>query len=205
MKSSRLRTQGFVNHHRKLIFITAMIGLAAYLFFVPDPWKLSETAVLAAEVIGSLLIFTGILCRVFATITIGGHKDRTVINTEFYSICRNPLYFASFLMAIGVGLMSGRMDFALVLTATYLAIFYPMMLNEARFLRNKFEGFAEYEKSVPLFLPKFSLWKQRDSFEINFKLVKRTALDAALALPLIPVITLIRAIIVHGHFPFLHK
>jgi protein-S-isoprenylcysteine O-methyltransferase Ste14 len=192
MTTSRLKKQGFANYHRKLLFCVFAIAIGSYLFFAPDLCKLSHIAILCAQIAGSLLIFTGILGRVLATISIGGHKDSTIMQTELYSICRNPLYFASFLIALGVGLLAGRLDFLFLAAGAYLAIFYPMMRNEANYLRGNFQEFAEYEKRVPLFLPNFSLWQERKRFEISFKLVKRTLLDASLALLAIPVMILVR-------------
>lgn len=193
MRSTRLSSQGFINHHRKLLVRLMVVGLVAYLYFVPNPWKLPGIAALAAQFAGALLIFAGILGRIVATISIGDQKDRVIMKTELYSICRNPLYFASFLMALGIGLSSARMDFLVLIVIAYLAIFYPMMLNEARHLRTNFKDFAAYEASVPLFFPNFGLWKERQQIEINFSLVKRTLLDASLALLAIPVMFLIRA------------
>ena len=77
----------------------------------------------------------------------------------------------------------------------YLAIFYPMMLNEAKYLRDRFEDFADYETRVPLFFPNFGLWQERKKFEISFSLVKRTLLDASLALLVVPVMILVRAFV----------
>jgi len=193
MKSSRLATQGFVNHHRKLLFALTAFALATYLIFVPNPWQLSAIGLLAAEFTGAILIFAGILGRILATISIGGHKDRDIMQTELYSICRNPLYFASFLMAMGVGSLSGRLDFLILVMASYLAIFYPMMINEAKYLRSRFDDFAEYESRVPLFFPNFHLWQERGRFEISFRLVKRTLLDASLVLLVVPVMVFVRA------------
>jgi protein-S-isoprenylcysteine O-methyltransferase Ste14 len=192
MKSPRLQEQGFVNLHRKFLFILMSLGLAAYLFYAPDPWKLSNVAMISLQIAGTLMVFIGILGRVLATLSIGGLKDRTIMTTELYSVCRNPLYFASFLMASGVGALSGRLDFLLLTSLCFLAIFYPMMLNEAKYLRNKFADFADYEDRVPLFFPNFSLWEERKNFEINFKRVKRTLLDASLVLPIIPIMILVR-------------
>ena len=192
MKLPRLSTQGFINHHRKLLFRLMAIGLVAYLCLVPNPLELSNMIVVSCQFVGVILIFAGILGRILATISIGGHKDNKIMKTELYSICRNPLYFASFLMAIGVGFLSGRMDFLMLVIASYLAIFYPMMLNEAKYLKDNFEDFAAYESSVPLFFPNFKLWEERNRININFKLVKRTVLDASLGLLVIPIMVLVR-------------
>lgn len=192
MISVRLSEQGFINLHRKPIFRILCIGLVAYLFYVPDPWKLHEMGVHCAQVAGILVLVVGLLGRILATISIGGLKDRAIVKTELYSVCRNPLYFSSFLMALGIGLLSGRADFTLLISVFYLAIFWPMMVNEANYLRERFADFAEYEKRVPLFFPNFALWQQRTTIEINFKRVRRTLLDASLALLAIPVMILVR-------------
>ena len=194
MSSHRLQKQGFANLHRKLLFRLMAIGLMAYLFYAPDPWKLPAIAVLSAQLAGVLLMFAGVLGRGLATLTIGGNKDRMIVKTEVYSICRNPLYFASFLMAAGFGALSGRIDFLMLSAASFLAIFYPMMVNEANYLRAKFEDYADYEKKVPMFFPNPMLWEERKNFEINFKLVKRTLLDGSLALPAIPFMILFQAL-----------
>jgi protein-S-isoprenylcysteine O-methyltransferase Ste14 len=192
MHSPRLSEQGFVNLHRKLIFRLLAIVLTAYLFYAPNLWPLAASAVLCAQVAGMLLIFAGIIGRILATLSIGGHKDQVIVRTELYSVCRNPLYFASFLMAGGLGLLSGRADFTILLIAAFLAIFYPMMRNEASYLRARFVEFAEYENAVPLFIPDFRLWQERATYPINFRLVKRTLLDASLILIAIPVMILLR-------------
>lgn len=184
---SRLRAQGFSSLYRKTLFSAFSLLLVIYLIFAPSPWHFHPWAVTAFQVCGMLLLFAGIVGRSFATVSIGGHKDRRIVSTELYSVCRNPLYFSSFLMALGVGLLSARIDFLLLVAAGFLAIFYPMMRNEARYLRERFEDYAEYEKRVPLFFPNFLLWKERASFEINFRLLKRTLMDSLIVLAVIPV------------------
>lgn len=191
LSPSRLRRQGFVNHYRKPLLVLLACGILCYLHFVKAPWKFSDTIILASRFGGMLLLFAGILGRTLATMTIGGKKDRSIACTELYSVCRNPLYFSSFLMALGIGMFSVRPDFALLLAAGYLCVFYPMMRNEAKGLRAVFSDFADYERRVPLFIPNFSLWQERPRFDISFKLVRRTLRDAALSLLVVPVILLL--------------
>lgn len=108
----------------------------------------------------------------------------------FVNLHRKPLYFASFLLTVGGGLLSTRMDFMRLTGTCYLAIFFPMMLSEAHYLRRKFEDFSDHEKQVPLVFPNFTLWESRRVFEINFSLVMRTLLDSPLTLLAVPVILL---------------
>lgn len=188
--SDRLKDQGWVNRHRKPLFLLLAPAFAAYLIFVRNPLHPAGGTLLTAQIAGIFLIFAGLLGRVFSTLTIGGLKDKTVASTELYSICRNPLYFSSFLMALGIGLLTGRLDFTLLIAAAYLAVFYPMMLGESRYLRALLPDFAAYEKKVPLFFPDPRLWHARRSFEIRFNLTARTCLDASLVLLLIPAIVI---------------
>lgn len=194
MISKRLRAQGVSNLHRKLIFRLLAIGLAAYLLYAPDPWRIHGPMVTGMQITGILLMFAGIIGRILATLSIGGRKDRVIIKTELYSICRNPLYFSSFLMAIGLGLLSARIDFTALIITAFLVIFFPMMLNEGNVLRAKFPDFAEYEKRVPLFFPNFRTWQQREQLQVDFNRVMRTLLDGSLTLLAIPVMILIRMI-----------
>lgn len=167
MKSIRLRKQGFSNLHRKLIFRLLAIALAACLLDVPNPWPLHESAALGIRFTGTLLMFAGILGRIFSTLTIGGLKDRVIVQTELYWVCRNPLYFSSFLMAVGTGLLFARLDFSILIVVAFIVVFYPMMRNEARVLREKFPDYDEYVRRVPLFLPNFLLWRERGEFPVN--------------------------------------
>ena len=114
-------------------------------------------------------------------------KDRVIVKTELYSICRNPLYFSSFLMALGTGLLFARLDFGVLLVTAFVLIFYPMMGNEARVLEAKFPDYLEYRGRVPLFFPNFKLWKEREHYQIDFRLLKRTLLDSCLILLTVPV------------------
>ncbi len=183
---SRLKEQGFVNEYRKPIFVLLVLGLLGYLGLVPGFGEAPQGYGRTLDAIGVVVIVAGIVMRVLATISIGGSKDKRIVKTEVYSITRNPLYFASFLMALGVGFVSQRLDFMILLLAGFLAIFFPMMVSEANYLRKRFPDYAEYEKRVPMFFPNPFKWSERQIFEIRFKLVKRTFLDASLVLLVVP-------------------
>jgi protein-S-isoprenylcysteine O-methyltransferase Ste14 len=182
-ETCRLSDQGFINRHRKSVFRILAATLVIDLLFAPKLLELPEACVGIFQIGGMILLFMGIIGRTFATLSIGGRKDREIVTTELYSVCRNPLYFASFLMALGLGLLSVRLDFLLGVTLAYLVIFYPMMWNEARFLKERFPDFSEYESRVPLFVPDFRLWCERRHFQADFKLMKRTLLEALIAVP----------------------
>ena len=59
-------------------------------------------------------------------------------------------------------------------------------------LRERFADYVEYERSVPMFVPNFRLWKERQAFEINFRLVRRTLLDSLVVLLVVPLLIFLR-------------
>ena len=196
VQRSRSKKQGWSSRNRKALFWLYGPVLIGYLFFVRDPFPVSVALEMCLQLAGSLLVFAGCLGRLLATLTIGGHKSKTVVRTELYSICRNPLYFSSFLLALGLGLLTCRLDFTVLLAGAYFAIFLPMMWEETRYLRHKFPDFSGYETEVPLFFPRLALWTARNQFEINFQMLGKTCTDAAVVVILIPVIILARWLIV---------
>jgi protein-S-isoprenylcysteine O-methyltransferase Ste14 len=93
---------------RKLrIKITQTIGylLIAAIFLSTSAWENAH------PFIGSLLFFFGVILlaiasfgRIWCSLYIGGFKTNSLISGGPYSLCRNPLYFFSFLGGIGIGL-----------------------------------------------------------------------------------------------------
>lgn len=83
------------------------------------------------------------------------YKDRELSTTGPYAHTRNPLYLGSFLVGLGITLAGGRPAFV-VLFGIFFALVYGRTIRvEARSLGERFgERYAEYAKSVPLFVPR---------------------------------------------------
>ena len=64
------------------------------------------------ESVGVLMLIAGVLGRFWATLYIGGVKNREVVQDGPYSTTRNPLYVASAIAATGIGLMVGSISIA---------------------------------------------------------------------------------------------
>jgi protein-S-isoprenylcysteine O-methyltransferase Ste14 len=86
-----------------------------------------------------------------------GHieKTRALATGGPYAHTRNPLYFGSVLMALGLAVAAAS-PWCVALVLLYLAAFYPaVMREEAAFLRGRFPGeYAAWAAAVPLFLPR---------------------------------------------------
>lgn len=137
-------------------FITAIL----FVVFSQPSWRS-----LAAGVPVALL---GALFRAWAS----GHlrKNAELTVTGPYAFTRNPLYFGSFLMATGCAIGGGSLWVGLWLVAFFLLIYWPVMRAEAAHMRSLFAGdYAEWESSVPLFIPRATPYRngQTRSFDLR--------------------------------------
>ncbi len=72
-----------------------------------------------------------------------------------YAMTRNPLYFGSFLIALGVGWMGGRWWFPVLAAAFFLPVYGTLIRKEEnRLLERHGDAFREYCRRVPRFWPR---------------------------------------------------
>ena len=126
-----------------------LFGLA-FLWFAPHyatPQKIA---------IGGAIALVGVLIRAWAT----GHiiKNEMLTTTGPYAHTRNPLYFGSFLLALGIAMTAHTIGVVLVIVFWYV-VYKPTIDRERDYLRGLYgRAYAEYERSVPAFLPRLSAW-----------------------------------------------
>ncbi len=86
-----------------------------------------------------------------------GHlvKTKALATGGPYAHTRNPLYFGSLLIAVGLAVACASV-WAILAVTLYFAVFYPpVMREEAAFLASRFpEAYGEWASAVPLFLPR---------------------------------------------------
>lgn len=144
----------------------------------------------------SLLAGIGALGRAWCAIFIVGRKDGTLVRLGPYATCRNPLYFFSFLGAIGIGLATETI-FMPCCIAIAFSCYYPFIIrNEEKRLRLLFgEGFEDYQREVPCFFPKFSLLKGNEpkDYPVCTKTVRHCLCEALWFVWLIGIIELLAA------------
>lgn len=126
---------------------------------VPLGWALGLAALYLARpttislAVGLIVAGTGEACRVWAA----GHLTRWkgLTRSGPYAWTRNPLYFGSLLIGIGLAVATARWEVG-VLLALFLAIVYvPVIRTEAARLAEAHpEEYADYARDVPLFLPR---------------------------------------------------
>jgi protein-S-isoprenylcysteine O-methyltransferase Ste14 len=85
------------------------------------------------------------------------HKQEVLTVTGPYGHTRNPLYFGSAILALGVAIATCSWLSAIILCG-YFALFYSIVMRrEEQELRLQHgAAFDEYARAVPLFLPQLS-------------------------------------------------
>jgi protein-S-isoprenylcysteine O-methyltransferase Ste14 len=115
-----------------------------------------------ALLIGASVSVLGLAFRAWAS----GHirKNAQLATSGPYAFTRNPLYFVSFLLGLGFTIASGRLVLGLLFAALFLGIYLPVMRVEASTMARLFgEEYELYRRSVPLFFPRITPFRQSES------------------------------------------
>ena len=129
--------------------------------------------------LGAVLVGIASIGRLWCSIYIAGYKTKNLITEGPYSMCRNPLYFFSFLGAIGVGFASETFLLPLVILFAF-ACYYPFVIKseEAKLKKKHKNEFKIYFDNVPRFFPKISLLKEPEEYIIKPITYKRHMFNA---------------------------
>jgi protein-S-isoprenylcysteine O-methyltransferase Ste14 len=87
-----------------------------------------------------------------------------VLNTTgIYSVVRNPLYLANFIILLGVMLSIKVWWFALIFVLVFFIYMERIILTEESFLSGKFgKVYDEWRSKTPVILPNLKLWQKPD-------------------------------------------
>jgi len=184
----------------RLVFVP-MIFVAV---FVGPSWAMESVTGFIVEFCGYLFLLAGLIIRIWCTFYIGNRKSKQIITEGPYSICRNPLYAGTFLLAIGVGLCFENLLMLLLIPAIVIPVHIITARVEEANLELKFgEQYRVYKEKVPSFWPRFSNYNSPDTLEVNINSVRRIAMDTAGILLLPQVEDLLELLHEHGIIPIL--
>ncbi|MFH2145673.1 MAG: methyltransferase, partial [Candidatus Omnitrophota bacterium] len=93
--------------------------------------------------------------------------------------CRNPLYFFSFIGAMGMGFATGTIFFPFIMAAAF-ALYYPLVIKaEEHDLDEKYgKSFSNYLSTTPRFFPKIALFNEPDTYTVNPKIFRKDLIQA---------------------------
>jgi protein-S-isoprenylcysteine O-methyltransferase Ste14 len=153
-----------------MMFSALMFGQSAF----PPETPVHE----AIELVGVVLIFLGIVGRLWSTLYIGGRKSSEVVTGGPYSITRNPLYVFSSVAAAGVGAQTGSFTATIGFAVLCASAFHIVILREEKFLAEALGApFKAYTARVPRFFPRLSLYDEGDTGNFKPRLLLNTLLD----------------------------
>ncbi len=96
----------------------------------------------------------GLLLRGWAA----GHlaKNQRLVNTGPYARLRNPLYVGTLLVAAGLVISAREWILAAVFAAVFLFVYFPVIQEEEKHLRDLFPDYDAYAREVPLLWPRLT-------------------------------------------------
>lgn len=129
--------------------------------------------------IGAILVGIASLGRLWCSLYIAGYKTDKLVTEGPYSMCRNPLYFFSFLGAMGVGFASETLLVPVIMLSAF-AIYYPFVIKSEEIELKKLhkDEFHTYFKNVPKFFPKISQLKEPEEYIVKPIVFKKHLFDA---------------------------
>ena len=120
-----------------------VVAAAVFYFATPSTFSLG---------LGTPIALTGAIFRALAAGVI--KKDSQLATTGVYAWTRNPLYFGSFMLALGFAVMSWNPVASALLLIPFIAIYSKVILKEEAHLLRLFpEQFPTYRSKVPKFFP----------------------------------------------------
>lgn len=152
--------------------------------------------------VGVIFVGVGAIGRIWCGVYISGFKNNHVITKGPYSMCRNPLYFFSFIGMIGLGLLSTSLLITMLLVFAF-AVYYPFVIfNEEEKMKKLFEDvYIQYNRITPRFLPNISLLNEPDDYDIKPIKFKKALMDVIWFIWAIGVMIFLNEIKVLGFIP----
>ena len=124
---------------------------------------------------GIVLAAIGMVGRIWCLVYSSGYKSSELVTQGPYSVCRNPLYFFSFIGLIGIGLSTETFTLTLFLVAFFALVYPAVIAGEEEFLRGKFgDAYAEYCRRVPRFFPARRLFVEPESYTVQPRTLRRS-------------------------------
>ena len=206
MDDDARKSLGTYQRMRRLVLAVMVVAMIVALLFgqsvFPPDTPIHETI----EMVGVLLIFLGVIGRLWSTLYIGGRKSAEVVTGGPYSITRNPLYLFSSMAAAGVGAQMGSIVATIGFGALCAVAFHIVILREEKFLKTAMgESYRAYLARVPRFFPKLSLYKEGDTGSFKPRLLLNTLLDGLVFLVAMPVFEAIDTAQTSGVLPVLFR
>jgi protein-S-isoprenylcysteine O-methyltransferase Ste14 len=122
----------------------------------------------AVSLVAWLLLGGGVFIRLWATLYIGGRKSTTLVTTGPYAVCRHPLYWASFLIALSLAAFMVSPSILAAVIALGFAYALAVIPSEERHAIACFgDAYRAYMHKTPGLLPHWRAIERPGKIEIK--------------------------------------
>lgn len=155
------------------------LALLSLILVTDHSWERYGLLDLVIEFSGFVLIGICTFGRLWSSLYISGFKERRVVTEGPYSMVRHPLYFFSFLGAIGIGLAAENILVLAVLVLLFV-FYYPFVIlgEEKKLIDLHGEDYLKYMETTPRFLPKLSLLSEPELYPVDSRRYRSAFFDA---------------------------
>ncbi len=162
------------SQHRIKVSRVFGIAFVAALLLTGSVWQGTVVGRLMF-LVGLVLAAGGMIGRIWCLTYSSGYKSSELVTLGPYSVCRNPLYFFSFVGLVGIGLATETFTLTLCLIAFFALVYPAVIAGEEEFLRGKFgEPYLEYCRRTPRFFPRWSLFAEPESYTVQPRTLRRS-------------------------------
>jgi protein-S-isoprenylcysteine O-methyltransferase Ste14 len=155
---------------------------------------------------GIALASFGAAGRAWATSYISGQKQRQLVRSGPYSLCRNPLYFFSTILGVGFGFCTETLTIPLLIVAVLALLYFFQIRREEKILSDLFGyEYCSYVATVPRFFPSFQHYNEPAEITISPRLLKKGLFGIAFLLILIGALEALEGLHQSGVLPTFYR
>lgn len=185
--------------------LSRLLVIALIIFIICSDSKWEGTIIsVTLFASGCFLVAIASLGRLWCSLYIAGYKTDTLITDGPYSMCRHPLYFLSFLGAIGVGLATETLLIPFIIFLTF-AIYYPYVMHkeDSDLLKRHGDAYKTYKDATPAFFPQRSLLREPETYMVYTQIFRKHIFDALWFMWLVGIMEIIETLHDLGILPII--
>jgi protein-S-isoprenylcysteine O-methyltransferase Ste14 len=191
---------------RRIVLGVSIVVLAPILLLSQSAFPPGTFFQESLESLGMLMIFLGIVGRLWSTLYIGGRKGLELVTGGPYSVTRNPLYIFSTLAVAGIGAQTGSIVVTLCFAAMSMAALHVVIRREERYLHEVLgAGYGAYCARVPRFWPKWALYEDGAIGVVDVRRLRQTLFDGLFFFLAVPAFDLLDHAQAAGTMPVLFR
>jgi protein-S-isoprenylcysteine O-methyltransferase Ste14 len=129
--------------------------------------------------IGWALLAVGVIGRCWCGSYISGYKNDRLITDGPYSLCRNPLYFFSFLAGLGLMFITETLIMPAAFCVVYLGYYAQVIRAEEKYLASLHgDKFTDYMQLIPRFWPSSEFYREPENYLVSTRHYRRHLAEA---------------------------